>query len=292
MPKQPVTVRLIDAIDDYHRVEAVQAAAWGLSDLTEVVPLTVLLTAQENGGLVAGAFDANDNMIGFVFGFIGLTRDGKFKHCSHMAGVLPNIRRQNIGYSLKLFQRDHVLKQGLLDLVTWTYDPLESVNAMLNIGKLGGIAHHYSENHYGDWNDDLNRGIPTDRFEVEWWVRSQRVANYLRPDYVRQSRAGYLESGAQFVFDAEIDALGLPHYQATHLELSAPMLLLEIPAEFQQLKRHSMAMAQQWRMKTREAFQRYFGQGYSVCDFVSEREGEYRRNYYVLMRDVPDLDEA
>ena len=292
MPEHSLTIRTIDTIDDYHKVEELQAVAWGVIDRTEVVPLAVLLTAQENGGLVAGAFDDAGNIVGFVFGFIGLTATGKFKHCSHMAGVLPHIRRQNIGYALKMFQRDYVIKQGRLDLITWTYDPLESVNAMLNIGKLGGIAHHYSENHYGDWNDDLNRGIPTDRFEVEWWIRSPRVEKYLHPDHIRQSHAWHIDSGAQTIFEARLDEQGLVIYQGTHLDLTAATLLLEIPAEFQHLKRHSMARAQEWRWKTREVFQHYLAQGYTVCDFLSEREGEHRRNYYVLTRDVPDLDNA
>lgn len=292
MPENSLTIRTIKTIDDYHKVENLQAAVWGVTNLTEIVPLAVLLTAQENGGLTAGAFDEDGNIVGFVFGFIGLTSDGKFKHCSHMAGVLPNIRRQNIGYALKLFQRDYVLKQGLLNLVTWTYDPLESVNAMLNIGKLGGIAHHYSENHYGDWNDDLNRGIPTDRFEVEWWIRSPRVEKYLHPDHGRQSHAWHLEAGAQVVFDTRLDEQGMLHYENTHFDLTAGTVLLEIPAEFQQLKRYSMTIAQEWRWETRQAFQHYFARGYTVCDFLSEREGEHRRNYYVLMHDVPDLDEA
>lgn len=291
MPEHSVTIRTIETIDDYHRVEELQAAAWGVVDRTEIIPLAVLLTAQENGGLVGGAFDEAGNIVGFVFGFIGLTTHGKFKHCSHMAGVLPNIRRQNIGYALKTFQRDYVLKQGLLDLITWTYDPLESVNAMLNIGKLGGIAHHYSENHYGDWNDDLNRGIPTDRFEVEWWIRSPRVEKYLHPDRVRPSRAWHLDSGAQLVFDTYFEQ-DMPHYGSLYLDLTASTVLLEIPAEFQQVKRHSLALAQEWRWKTRAAFQHYFARGYTVCDFLSEREGDHRRNYYVLMRDVPDLDKA
>jgi predicted GNAT superfamily acetyltransferase len=269
-----------------------QLKAWGIEDRAEIVPSHVLLTAQQNGGLVAGAFDPQDQMIGFVFGFVGITAQGKFKHCSHMAGVLPSVRRQNVGYTLKLFQRNYVLEQGLLDLITWTYDPLESVNAMLNIAKLGGIARHYSENHYGYWTDELNRGIPTDRFEIEWWIGSPRIDKFLRPERQRTTLTELLAKGAWVLLDTHFDEGGNLHFDDTHLDRTEEVLLLEVPAEYQQIKKFSMDLARAWRLKTREVFQHYFHRGYAVADFVSEIDTERRRNYYVFWRDVPDLAEV
>jgi predicted GNAT superfamily acetyltransferase len=287
--EQPLTIRPITSIEDFRLVEDVQSQVWGVEDRVQIVPLHVLLTAQQNGGLVAGAFDASGQMIGFVFGFVGVTPEGKFKHCSHMAGVLPNIRRQNIGTALKLYQREFVLRQGLLDLITWTYDPLESVNAMLNIAKLGAISRHYSENHYGYWNDDLNRGIPTDRFEVEWWVRSPRVERYLALDRPRPTVFAHTELGAELVIDTILDENGVLHFMGANLHLNTETLLVEVPAEFQQVKLRSMDLARAWRMETRAVFEHYFNAGYSVCDFISEKQGHQRRNYYVLMKHVPGL---
>ncbi|MFN8419228.1 MAG: hypothetical protein U0528_08305 [Anaerolineae bacterium] len=120
------TIRPLQTIEEFNAVGEVQLKAWGVEDRGEIVPTPVLLTAQQNGGLVAGAFDPQGQMIGFVFGFVGITAEGTFKHCSHMAGVIPEYKRQHVGYALKLFQRDYVLKQGLLDLSNMkTYDPLK-----------------------------------------------------------------------------------------------------------------------------------------------------------------------
>jgi predicted GNAT superfamily acetyltransferase len=285
----PLTIRPIESIEDFRLVEELQGNVWGVEDRVQIVPLHVLLTAQQNGGLVAGAFDETGTMLGFVFGFVGLTADGKFKHCSHMAGVLPNLRRKNVGYALKRYQREYVLAQGLLDLITWTYDPLESVNAMLNIAKLGGVARHYSQNHYGYWNDDLNRGIPTDRFEVDWWIRSERVSRYLAPDRPHPTAHAHLELGAEPVIDTVLDEQGILHFMGARLHLTAETLLVEIPSEYQQIKLRSMDLAKAWRLETRAVFEHYFREGYSVCDFISEQEQEQRRNYYVLMRHVPGL---
>src|SRR5215468_9668461 len=130
MADHQFSVRALESIEDYLKAEKAQVEIWAITDRMQAAPLNVLLTAQENGGLVAGAFDSAEQMIGFLFGFIGRTLDGKFKHCSHMMGVLPSVRRQSVGQALKLFQREHVLRQGL-DLVTWTFDPLEGVNASL-----------------------------------------------------------------------------------------------------------------------------------------------------------------
>src|SRR5258705_13331011 len=138
-----IAIRIPHTTTEYEQIEAVQRDIWMMHDSTEVVPLHVLVTAQKNGGLVAAAYDEQDQIIGMLFGFAGLTADLKCKHCSHLMGVLPGLRRQSVGQSLKLFQREYILNQGL-DLVTWTFDPLEGVNASLNIAKLGGIVrtHH------------------------------------------------------------------------------------------------------------------------------------------------------
>ncbi|MGD9316090.1 MAG: GNAT family N-acetyltransferase, partial [Anaerolineae bacterium] len=129
-----VLIRPLESIAEFHACEALQRRVWVLPDDLEVVPLHLLLTAQRNGGLVLGAFDGGE-LVGFLFGFPAYDQDGRPKHCSHMMGVDPDCQGAGIGYQLKLAQREFALAQGL-DLVTWTYDPLESRNAYLNIHKL------------------------------------------------------------------------------------------------------------------------------------------------------------
>ncbi|HSN73476.1 MAG TPA: GNAT family N-acetyltransferase, partial [Anaerolineae bacterium] len=172
-----ITIHPLTTHDEIHAVEQLQRDAWGVPDL-EIVPLHMLITPPRNGGLLLGAYDG-ERLVGFVFGFLGLTADGRLKHCSHMAGVHPDYRDQGVGYQLKLAQRGHVLAQGI-DLITWTFDPLETRNAGLNFHKLGAVCNTYLRNLYGEMHDVLNAGLPSDRFQVDWWVGSQRVAERLR----------------------------------------------------------------------------------------------------------------
>ena len=252
---------------------------------TSVVPLHLLLTAQKNGGLVLGAFDEQGTMVGFVFGFLGMTDQGQVKHCSHMAGVLPEYQGQQIGYRLKLAQREHVLAQGL-DLATWTYDPLEGTNASLNIGKLGVICRTYLQDIYGDTGFQLHLGLPTDRFQVEWWVRSQRVAQRLKSGGAKLTLDEVLGRGAVQANRPEFDERGFPRSVASDREPSAEMLLVEIPADIQAIKKADMGLAREWRAQTREIFENCFGAGYVTTEFISEVQGKQRRNFYLLQRDL------
>lgn len=225
-------------------VEQLQRDAWGVPEV-DVVPLHMLITPPRHGGLLLGAFDG-ERLAGFVFGFLGLTSDGRLKHCSHMAGVHPDYRDQGVGYSLKLAQRDHVLAQDL-DLVTWTFDPLETRNATLNFHKLGAICNTYIRNLYGAMRAAINAGPPSDRFEVAWWVRSQRVADRL---------------------------------QGGVISPASDHLLIEVPANFQTIKHSDMPLAIQWRLRTRQLFEDAFSQGYTVTDL----QRHDNRCHYLLER--------
>jgi predicted GNAT superfamily acetyltransferase len=255
-----------------------------------VAPLHILVTAQKNGGLVAGAFDPSGQMVGFIFGFLGLAPDGQLKHCSHMMGVVPSLRRQGLGAALKWFQRDFVQEQGKTALITWTYDPLEGVNASLNITQLGGIVRTYLVSVYGDnMPDSLNQGLPSDRFEIEWWIKSAHVADCAKGEPKRLSRAALLASGAQIVNKVDLRDDGALVPAEMDLNLDSESLLVEIPAEFQAIKSVDMDLAHAWRMHTREIFQCYFERGYIVDGFISDREDGYRRNFYVLTLQEGDV---
>ncbi len=285
MPDNQVSIRTLETISDFERAEVVQRHIWGMQDAAQVIPLHVLLTAQKNGGLVAGAFNDYGEMIGVLFGFLGFTPQGKLKHCSHIMGVLPGVRRQGVGQALKLFQRQYVLNQGL-DLITWTFDPLEGVNASLNIRKLGAITHKYYPNLYGSsMVDGLNSGLPTDRFEVEWWIASQRVRQLVDGEpCLRPGHRALLESGAALVNHTHLDTEGALHPLDSELDVMAACVLIEVPAEFQAIKAVSMDLARAWRQHTRALFMHYFERGYTVSDFVSDRDDTRRRNFYVLTR--------
>ncbi|RME51172.1 MAG: hypothetical protein D6796_01510 [Caldilineae bacterium] len=285
MNRQPYTIRELETIEAYHQAEEAQREIWAIRDDTEVLPLHMMQTAHKNGGLALGAFDGRERMIGFLFGFLGRTVAGRWKHCSHMMGVLPAWRRQGVGEALKRYQRRFVLRQGL-DLITWTFDPLEGVNATLNFGKLGVICRTYHRNLYGNMADDLNRGLPSDRFEVEWWIASRRVEERLRGEKSRPRLADFEGVGVQPVNRAETRG-ALLHPAAADLTADAPRLLVETPADFQAIKAASMEVARAWRTHTRAIFEAYFQAGYTATEFFSEVTATGRRNFYLLQRAAP-----
>ncbi|MCZ7571133.1 MAG: hypothetical protein M5U01_21510 [Ardenticatenaceae bacterium] len=278
------TIRELKTVEEFRTAEVVQRNIWAMPDRLEVVPLHLLLTAQKNGGLVLGAFDAAGTMVGFLFGFPGRTAGGRWKQCSHMAGVLPDYRRSGLGEALKRYQREFVLRQGL-DLITWTFDPLEGVNATLNFAKLGAVCRTYERDLYGSMADRLNQGLPSDRFEVEWWIAGPRVASRMQQGPARLRLADMERAGAQRVNQTEVEG-GLRYPLAPDLDGRASLLLVEIPADFQAIKALSREIAAAWREHTRTIFEAYFQAGHWATEFFSDHSEGERRNFYVLQRDA------
>ncbi len=269
-----ITIRPVATLDEYRACEDLQRRVWAMPDDLDVVPLHLLLTAQKNGGLLLGAF-AGAEMIGFVFGFPGLTPEGKVKHCSHMMGIAPGHQSKGLGYRLKLAQRAFVLEQGL-DLITWTYDPLESRNAYLNIHKLGAVCRTYRRDLYGPMSDGLNAGLPSDRFQVEWWIAEGHVERRLAGE-----AAPWPEETVP-ALTAHRTAAGLPAPDVRTLDASSPAVQVEIPAEYQAIKAADPALAMEWRLTTRQVFEHYFAAGYRVVDFASRVAAGERRSFYLL----------
>lgn len=289
-------LKILESPDDMLAVEDLQRVVWPGSE-TEIVPGHLLVTAAQNGGLAIGAFlpmeggEAAEKLIGFVFSFPGLyfTPDGpRPKHCSHMLGVLPEHRDSGIGFALKRAQWQMVRHQGL-DRVTWTYDPLLSRNAHLNITRLGAVCNTYRRDAYGNLRDGLNTGLVTDRFEVDWWLNTARVQRRLSRRARRElDLAHFLAAGAYIVSAAQDNIEGWLTPPASHspvpemrTEGNAPILLVEIPADFQALKQADPDLASAWRLHTRILFEDLFQRGYLVTDFVFLR-GRQPRSYYAL----------
>lgn len=266
-----ITIRPLATIEEYREAEEVQKAAWGVDD-REVTPDHVLLTAQKNGGLCLGAFEPGGRLLGFVFGFLGLSPAGELKHCSHLAAVRPEHWSRRIGYRLKLAQRDHVLAQGVR-LVAWTYDPLESRNAALNIGRLGATCRTYHHDLYGGMRDGLNAGLPSDRFEVEWQLDSPRVAERLAGAVPSPSLAELLAGGAVLLNPPLPGAP--PRPAETERAPAGPRLLVAFPADFQALKAADMGLARAWRAQTGRLLPAAFAAGYAVTDVLREGDVSY-----------------
>jgi predicted GNAT superfamily acetyltransferase len=283
----PMKIRFLENPDEMTMVEELQRVVWPGSE-TDVVPAHLLITAAHNGGVVIGAYDSVDEaeqLVGFVFGFPGLyfTPDGpRPKHCSHMLGVHPEHRNKNIGFRLKRAQWQWVRHQGL-DLITWTYDPLLSRNARLNIAKLGAVCNTYKRQVYGSMRDGLNVGLPSDRFQVDWWVNTPRVERRLSRDYRRRlDLAHCLSAGASILNPTQLNEDGWPVPPQELPDLPSDALtLVEIPPDFLALKSAASELALAWRLHTRALFEQLFAEGYLVTDFIY-LSGSRPRSFYVL----------
>jgi len=280
---EQVAIRPITALADYERVEALQREVWQFADDTELVPVHLLKAVAENGGLLLGAFNAQDDLVGFVFGFLA-RQEGRLKHHSHMMGVLPAYQDAGVGFRLKCAQRQALLAQGL-ERATWTYDPLEGRNAHLNIHKLGVVCNTCLRNMYGKLRDCLNVGIPSDRFQVDWWLRSQRVVQRLSGQQPRPTLTSALAAGVETVNETR-RAGGIRMPLGSELHSRAAAVLVEVPADFQAVKQADLHTARHWRLHTRGLFEHYFQAGYTVIEFISDVAAGERRNFYLLKRDV------
>ncbi len=226
------TIRLLETPEDMTALEDLQRIVWPGSE-TDVVPAHLLITAIHNGGLAIGAF-VEDEMVGFVFGFPGLEMlpDGPHpKHCSHMMGVHPDWRQSGLGFALKRAQWQMVRHSGVLTHITWTYDPMLSHNAYLNIAKLGAVCNTYRRSEYGDMRDGLNAGLPSDRFQVDWWLNTTRVERRLG----KRSRGALnldqsTKAELQHLYTPQTGTDGLLHPPEHFSPFDGALLLAEIPS--------------------------------------------------------------
>ncbi|MDA8212969.1 MAG: hypothetical protein M0021_14005 [Clostridia bacterium] len=260
--KPPVSIRELTTVEEFAQCESLQMKVWGTGELS-VVPVNQLVTASKNGGMVLGAFTPEGKMVGFCYGFPGLV-NGEVIMCSHMLGLLKEYRSGGIGYRLKLAQRELALARGI-KRVTWTFDPLESANAILNIRKLGGIVRTYYENLYGNSPDLLNQNLPSDRLLVEWYIDSPRVVKRVR-EAEKLGNELSPEDLVPVLFVQEA-TFGMPEIADTRLGQREKRLFLEVPRNFYEIKKTDPDLAWTWRHEVRRAMSHYFVRGYLVTDF-------------------------
>jgi predicted GNAT superfamily acetyltransferase len=167
-----IDIRQLTKHQEFAEAVRLQREIWGFQDV-ELMPLRLFVVADKIGGLVLGAFD-DARMIAFCLCLPALKPGNKLYLHSHMLGVLPEYRNTGVGRNLKLKQREYALHRGI-DLIEWTFDPLEIKNAFFNIERLGAIVRRYVHNQYGTTTSHLHGGLPTDRLVAEWWVQSPRA---------------------------------------------------------------------------------------------------------------------
>jgi predicted GNAT superfamily acetyltransferase len=284
-----IVIRPLATPEEYIQAELIQLDAWHMAD-REVVPAHAMHAMQHNGAAVLGAFDG-EQMVGFALGILATVEDSnnrpdqvaaaRLKMFSVIAGILPAYQKSGVGFQLKMAQREFALRIGVR-LITWTYDPLESVNARFNIGKLGTVCQTYLRNFHGDMGG-INAGLPTDRFEVEWWVTSNRVQARAAQRWHPLKLDSLLGGGAIVVNEATFNTAVLPVPPPNYISHPSSLMLVEIPADMQAIKRADADLARRWRYHTRDVFEGLFNSGFLVTDFVSQDDGAGRvRSYYLL----------
>jgi len=264
-----IRIREIDELAEMRAVEELQKEVWGIPDL-DVVPLTQLVAAKEAGGVLIGAFD-DETLVGFVYGFPSFEH-GELAHHSHMLAVKPGFRNLDLGRRLKLAQRNHVIAQGIR-LVSWTFDPLQSLNAYFNFGKLGVLCDRYLPHFYGEDATSFLHQTGTDRLWVSWFVSSERVKRCI----AGVNEPVKFQTVVPLVQVAEDDT---PRRNDVVAALAQEHPVIEIPSDIDALLHQDRQTALQWRDETRWAFTEAFKAGYIVESFTRER----RVGRYVLTK--------
>ena len=235
--REQFTIRQCTSMEEFGACIDLQRKVWRFSDL-DIIPLRAFVINLHSGGITQGAFDHDDRLIGFSHALPALDQDHRPFFYSHMLAVDSAWRDAGIGWRLKLAQREQALRVGV-SLIKWTFDPLQSRNANLNIRKLGGVVREYKVNYYGNSSTSaLHLGLDTDRLFVEWWLESLRV---------EQAVAG--EASGENGREQE------------------PEGVVTIPWNIDALKHEDIARAREIQLATREGFLACFRQGLYCAGF-------------------------
>jgi len=269
-------IRPVTTLEECRQVTALERAVWGYTDAEDIVPAPVLIVSIKRGGILLGAFDDGGVMRGFVYSMPAI-KEGRPTQWSHMLGVAPEMRAAGLGARLKLAQREAALAMGL-DLIEWTYDPLQAANAHLNFAKLGIVVEEYEENIYGESSSPLHSGTPTDRFVAEWHIGEPHVERRVAPRAIPTIRDTAVAQTP--IVNPSSPAEPWLRPGTADLSLEGRRLLVEIPMGFSEMLERDRALAQDWRLSTRQIFQHYFARGYRAVDFFLAREAG--RGQYLL----------
>ena len=270
-------IRDLQTIAEFRQVVDLERAIWGYSDAADLVTVPVFIFTMKRGGILIAAFDASDRMVGFAYSVVGM-KDGRPLQWSHMTGVLPE-HRGGLGLRLKLEQRTRALAQGY-DLIEWTFDPLQAMNAHFNLFKLGAIVEEYAENFYGESTSALHRGTPTDRIIAHWRIRDPHVLRRIEAPSDPRVRSHDVAAAPIANVTRAIGSWREPI--STDLDLDERRVQIEIPTGFTDLQRANHELALGWRLHVRELFQTYLSRGYRAVDFSLHRDQGYGR--YLLAK--------
>jgi predicted GNAT superfamily acetyltransferase len=248
-----VTIRECVSVNDFQQCIELERAVWKDDDIG-IMPIRLYLISKACNAPTVGAFDQDGRLVGFVHTMLALIGKNVVYH-SHLAAVIEGLRHKDIGYRMKLAQREFAISAGI-PLIIWTFDPLQSRNAHLNINKLGAIIRRYEVNYYGEGLSSVfDSGLPSDRVFAEWWVSSPHVEAALAGNRPR---------------------------------LLAPAASVTVPDDIYAVREQSVDEHLKWRLKAREDFLRILGEGLIARGF--ERDPQSARSRYLFGPDEEQFD--
>ena len=269
MPR--VKIRLLETIEECRQCDRIQMNTWGgLSVAGEVLYVT-----QKYGGTVVGTI-VDGRVVGFIYAFLARCR-GQLVHWSHMMAVESKFRDRGFGFRMKLVHRQVALDAGIKS-ICWTFDPLQSRNARLNIAHLGGVANEYIPDCYGHFPTLLEKDLLSDRLVVDWRIGTTRVKERL------SGKAPGFDPSLPRANQTQLTATGLPKNRAIRLGLRDSRLLVEVPARTDEMRSTDLPLGRRWRLDVRRILTHYISAGYRVDDFFAPQPATQDRCFYLLRR--------
>ncbi|MBS1853443.1 MAG: GNAT family N-acetyltransferase [Acidobacteria bacterium] len=279
-----IVIRDLDGLEDFAQAEAVEREVWTLADI-DVMPTLLAIAMKAAGSLWVGAFDGK-RMVGFAFGFPALEH-GKLTIHSHSLGVLAAYRQFDVGFQLKLAQRERALALRIADM-SWTFDPLQSRNAHLNFAKLGVICQSYRPDFYGSSSSSALHQNGTDRLWVRWPMATRRVRERIERKLGKGSRAEMLETLQRLLPLVQFRADGKPQRNDLAEALGRQRIAIEIPGDIGAIESEDAALALEWRLATRWAFQEALQAGFFVAEYCRTVRGQQGPGAYLLEKAPPE----
>jgi predicted GNAT superfamily acetyltransferase len=230
--KSQIQIRRLEFLSEQIIGRQIFDQTWPMDSGTEITP-NLLQAMVHSGSYLSGAF-IDGKCVGAAFAFPATT-GGLHLH-SHMTAVLDAYRDQGVGYALKMDQW-HWAKKNNFSEISWTFDPLVSRNAKLNLIKLGVNISSYHPNFYGDMPDALNAGDESDRLMVSWKVVGE---NPVKRELISTPKP--------------------------------TDILIQIPADIVAIRSKDWAENLFWRRKVREQFLQAFEKGGQVVGFSTNCE--------------------
>jgi predicted GNAT superfamily acetyltransferase len=233
-----VSIRECTTIEDFDTCVRLQREAFGLPDL-ELSPRRHLIVSRAVGGWILGAYAANGELVGFVHHLVA-AQGAEISGYSHMMAVSSAYQNRGLGARLKWAQRARAQAEGRR-LIRWTFEPMQARNAHFNLNRLGVVVRSYGVNYYG-WDggteafaDGKQFNLDSDRLIAEWELSTPRVEACAR--------------GVPPVHDA------------------APVAVVEIPPDWNRLRREQGDTAQTELRRVRSEFQKHFADGLVCAGF-------------------------